>query len=1144
MHLVSRLGPAGAIPKLQIQELPEGGQRLQLKTSQSKPGQYQGPGFFLLLALLLALLSTPAQAEVNKTTTFKLSPKTPLHIVWQPGIDYQLQLPGELNGNWLLSIEQRGIDLAPTLIDSKGEKVIAIDVTGYSIGIERLALNAAEINSAIIKLSRTSKIDSPGSFSISLKPVVDQGLFGLLRQVMAGTALLINKDAQLPVDINCSADISRFNKDPGSAAQCFQAALNNYKPGYQKTISKLELEYYLADSVRRQGMLADAQILYLPLIRQQQDKKLQALSLHGIAWTVWNSGEHKIAETFITQAHEAYKQVSRQQPANKGVIYQLLSARNIACLILHDQQFLGRAEACYLTLLPDLQRANDRGTENLLVGNLGGVYYQRGEIAEARKQFEKSYGLYQNNGDRSGEARALSTLGLVELRAGNLETALYNYQQAEKIAIQAEPSVVYFYRQWQAHIYRYLGDWQRAKILYIGLEKSARKSGKLSSLGGISRALALTFDHENLFDDARKYYLQSLDIHQQLENKALIVETLLELTQFEIYRGQLPQAEKYLHDARLLLPEVEKFEVRTRALYIEGEYLHSRENYQEAIVPLTSALNAYKNIGSEFDQALVETMLVDVYVGAGELTLAEEMAKAAILSYKHQRPENVSLDLRASFSSRQRLAYEKLINLYLLRWQQEKDPQWSLKALLWSEKARALTLREAIVNIDRGQNLSPHLQLKRQTLSDRLNALATIRLAAIDQPQKIDALNQRYQQALVELESFDQENIPANVGKGLSQLTVDLDIDQLLDNIPQQSAWLSFYLSDQGGAYWVLTKGQLRTYLLPATVNLKAGINMLLAALRRPGAYQEIKAEVQELSVLLDPQLPASITNLTITADGILNYLPFAALRVNTQDNEYWVQRYVIRYTPFIEVPDTRSASRQHWQTLNLFADPEYDHLSISQPLTQGLELTYPADLGLFRLRGSAVEAKAIATLATADIMQNRKVKTFSRSGATRSSVLDGSSSNADILHFATHGIFSQQGSGLAGLALAVADKQGVEQPWLLTAQDIYQSPINARLVIMSACDVGSGKLAAGEGLLGLVRAFLYTGVEGVLSSQWKVSDRASVKLMTAFYSNLFSNQQSVSAALRTAQLELLNSDRYSDPFYWAGFSDFQLKGF
>ncbi len=1144
MPLVLKLAQPGAKPSKTHQVQPEVFVHRKISRQNPQPGHYKWPGFFMLWVFLLVLVTSPTHAEERQTSNHKLSPGSPLNIEWQQGVDYQLQLPAELKGNWLVTVEQQGVDLAPALFNSKGEQILAVDVTGYSIGIERLALNTDEINSAILKLPRTTKIDSPGSFSINLEPVLDQGLFKLLRRLMAGTALLINKDAQIPTDINCSADVSRFNKDPGSAAKCFQAALNNYKPAYQSTISKLELEYYLADSVRRQGMLADAQVLYLPLIRQQQDLKLQALSLHGIAWTVWRSGEHKIGETFIAQALEVYKQVQQQQPANRGVRYQFLSARNIGCLILHDQEFLERAEACYLALLPDVQVAHDVATENWLVGNLGGVYFQLGDIASARKQFEKSYRQYQLNGDLSGEVTALANMAKVETRAGNLETALKTYRRAELLAVQAEAANVDVYRLLQAHIYRYLGDWQRAKILYKELEESVLHSGDLRIHSAISYGLALILDNEGLVEGARKYYLQSLDMYTGRENKTWAARTLLDLAELESRYGQHRAAEKYLSQAALILPQVENFIVRTRALYIQGKYLLRKGDHLEAITQLDLARNAYQSNADEYNQALVETTLVGAYTSAGKLDLAEQIATTAIVRYKHLRPENISLDLRASFSSRQRQAYEKLIDLYLLRWQQDKNPQWSRKALIWSERARAQTLREALERVDQGRNLNQEQQQQRQILSDHLNALAALRLAAIDKPKKIDVLNQQYQHALAELESFDQENISTEVGKNNLQVTADLDIDQLLANIPQQSAWLSFYMSDQGGAYWVLAKGQLHTYLLPATADFKTGIATLLAALRRPGAYQENEANLLELSRILAPRLPASITNLTITADGILNYLPFAALRTTTQTEEFWLQRFVIRYTPFIDIPSTKSDSRGQWQNLSIIADPEYEQSSISQPLNQAVEKTYPASLGLFRLRGSAVEAQAIAALARADIQQKREIEIYSGTDATRSSILDGTISNADILHFATHGIFSQQGSSLAGLALAVADKQGVEQPWLLTAQDIYQSPINARLVVMSACDVGTGKLTAGEGLLGLVRAFLYTGVEGVLSSQWKVSDRASVALMTAFYSSLFSNQQSVSAALRQAQLELLASDRYSDPFYWAGFSDFQIKGF
>ena len=92
-------------------------------------------------------------------------------------------------------------------------------------------------------------------------------------------------------------------------------------------------------------------------------------------------------------------------------------------------------------------------------------------------------------------------------------------------------------------------------------------------------------------------------------------------------------------------------------------------------------------------------------------------------------------------------------------------------------------------------------------------------------------------------------------------------------------------------------------------------------------------------------------------------------------------------------------------------------------------------------------------------------------------------------------------------------------------------------LVILSACDTSPGKLTRGDELIGLTRAFIYAGTPSVISTLWRVEDRASYELMRVFYRNLRAGQ-SRGDALRQAQLATLRE--YPHPYYWAAY---QLVG-
>src|SRR6266403_3965867 len=87
-------------------------------------------------------------------------------------------------------------------------------------------------------------------------------------------------------------------------------------------------------------------------------------------------------------------------------------------------------------------------------------------------------------------------------------------------------------------------------------------------------------------------------------------------------------------------------------------------------------------------------------------------------------------------------------------------------------------------------------------------------------------------------------------------------------------------------------------------------------------------------------------------------------------------------------------------------------------------------------------------------------------------------------------------------------------------------------LVILSDCGSGSGEVKIGEGMMSLRRAFRIAGAETVLASHWKVNDKATSQLMTEFIRRWRSGEPRAKA-WREAQLSLLRSKDFSNPFFW-----------
>jgi CHAT domain-containing protein/Flp pilus assembly protein TadD len=167
----------------------------------------------------------------------------------------------------------------------------------------------------------------------------------------------------------------------------------------------------------------------------------------------------------------------------------------------------------------------------------------------------------------------------------------------------------------------------------------------------------------------------------------------------------------------------------------------------------------------------------------------------------------------------------------------------------------------------------------------------------------------------------------------------------------------------------------------------------------------------------------------------------------------------------------------------------------------------------------------------------------------------------ASIFHFATHGFFNPNAIQLSvtqslsggkafmlsddplmrsGLMLAGANNiwsgkplRGV-QDGILTGYEISNLYLpNTKLVVLSACETGLGKVEGSEGVNGLQRAFKMAGVQNLIMSLWRIPDNTTAEFMQVFYEKLFA-KKSISEAFDEAQALIKNKYK-TEPHKWAG---------
>jgi CHAT domain-containing protein len=298
---------------------------------------------------------------------------------------------------------------------------------------------------------------------------------------------------------------------------------------------------------------------------------------------------------------------------------------------------------------------------------------------------------------------------------------------------------------------------------------------------------------------------------------------------------------------------------------------------------------------------------------------------------------------------------------------------------------------------------------------------------------------------------------------------------------------------------------------------------------------------------------------LLIVAEGALQYLPFAALRSLQSDTPLIADHEIVSLPSASVLAILRDEIEQRPvppKTLAVFADPVFE---VGDPRIAERKNNVPPPLFRSAPRGTLLAANSRKSLrevgtsidgftisrlpasqeeAAAILASVRKEMAWEGTGfnATRSAALNMDLDQYRIVHFATHGIIDDEHPDLSGLVLSLFDEQGHPQDGYLRMNDIYNMKLPVDLVVLSACNSGLGKEMRREGLVGMVRGFMYAGAARVVASLWKVEDEATAALMKRFYQRMLQDNHSPAQALRMAQLDMLQQKRWQSPYYWAAF--------
>ncbi len=258
---------------------------------------------------------------------------------------------------------------------------------------------------------------------------------------------------------------------------------------------------------------------------------------------------------------------------------------------------------------------------------------------------------------------------------------------------------------------------------------------------------------------------------------------------------------------------------------------------------------------------------------------------------------------------------------------------------------------------------------------------------------------------------------------------------------------------------------------------------------------------------LLDSVLDPSFKRLIIIPDNELNFLPFDALK---QGNSFLIEKYSIQYqySTLLLKKDNKDFSKATTVSFAPFTKEDYSGESLKfYQLPQSLQEVSGLDGTLFI---------------------NEK--------ATKQNFLDNYGRN-QIIHLATHAVAYDSAGHFSFIAFAPWNDP-TQDGYLLYAPEIYNLDFSKnRLVILSACETGFGKLVKGEGIMSLSRAFSYAGCPNIIASYWKADDQATAYLGQKIHVYLkkgFSVDEALQKAKKDYLLDRSINPRMKQPAYWA----------
>ena len=895
----------------------------------------------------------------------------------------------------------------------------------------------------------------------------------------------------------------------------------------------------------------------LAIHRAHDDCYGQALVYLTHIWALGNSGQYKRAVAAGEWAAEVFRE------REDWAMYTRLQ-NNMATIHNHAWQ-LEQALACMDAAVNGFEQMGEIGRPSLANGHLNRAYTLSllGRFKESIGSSQLALDLARDLGQKIVFARAQHNLAITNFLMGQ-------YNQSLNLLIQAR----------DAH--QLAGQPQEAALCDLNtvdcllelnrVEAALEKCGQIMP---VFNTLGMQMEAaETAHNQARAYLrleriseaIAALTVVRQLydeENVPHWALATLEIAQLTLRMGEPTSALVLVEQCLERLSGFEVNHMVAQAHLVAADALSQLGNSEKALDLLEKGLG--DSIQHDWPALVFQghVLRARFLQADGCLSKALHEFTTAVAVLEKLR-SFVMLEFRSGFLESRETVYAEMITICL----KLDDPRQALEI---AERARSQALIELLSGradlrlTARHPSDQPLVDTIRKRQGERQQIIHRLGELALDVSSRVDSEILELQRRILILEKEITDVwhrlLIRNEAYAREAALWNVNTPRVEDILPEPGCLLLEYFLLMGEYVLFLvetgpdaSKSKVQVFRLTAAPEQierllqSLQLNIESVAVSTPEVMARLTGNAQKLLHRLYDQLLAPVAaelarfdRLVIVPHGPLHYIPFHAL---FDGQHYLIETHTLRYLPaghLVRLPE-RGKSRMAgpWQR---------DMLAVGHSF-QGA------------LPGTAFEARAIArlwnrsaglTFSTSDSSAHKRdclhgltavpaqkvsgpfknIRAVIRHRPARL-VLERSATVGRItrlgagyrlLHVACHGDFRGDNPLFSGLAL--------EDGWLTTL-DIFNLRLSASLVTLSACQTGRSVAGGGDELNGLMRAFLASGAESLVLTQWSVSDQATAGLMESFYREMAAGEHKASA-LRRAQLEYLDGP-HAHPYFWASF--------